>query len=214
MRSTRASIAVLLAVTLAGCAPMRRDPYCKYALPAWGAVMGGTGAGLGVGLGADGASNGEIAGAAVGGTVAGGLLGRPVRHYVSEEKVEAPPPPPPPPPPPVHKKITLQVDAFFDFNKATLKPAGKQKIDEVVREMKANPSVKALVEGYTDSIGTQAYNLRLSERRAMAAKDYMVEQGIESSRITTKGYGKEHPIASNATKEGRAQNQIGRASCR
>jgi outer membrane protein OmpA-like peptidoglycan-associated protein len=206
MRSTRASIAVLLAVTLAGCAPMRRDPYCKYAMPAWGAVMGGVGAGLGVGLGSD-ASDGAKAGAAVGGTAAGGLLGWLVGHYVCEEAVAEAPPPPPPPPPPVHKKVTLQADTYFDFNKATLKPAGKEKLDDVVKEMKANPSIKALVEGYTDSIGTQAYNLKLSERRADAVKDYMVAQGIDASRITTKGWGKEHPVASNKTAEGRAKNR-------
>src|SRR5206468_7281710 len=91
--------------------------------------------------------------------------------------------------------------------KAVLKPAGKQKVDEVVREMKANPSVRALVEGFTDSIGSDAYNLKLSERRANAVREYMVDQGIESSRVTTKGWGKAKPVASNKTKEGRAQNR-------
>ena len=208
MRSTRTSIAILLAATLTGCAAMRQDPHCKWALPAWGAVAGGTGAGLGVGLGSDHATDGEIAGAAVGGTLAGGALGWLVGHYICEEKVaEAPPPPPPPPPAPVHKKVELQADTYFDFNKATLKPAGKEKIDDVVREMKANPSVKALVEGHTDSIGSEAYNQKLSERRANAVADYMESQGIDSSRITTKGWGKTKPIASNKTKEGRAQNR-------
>src|SRR5689334_14418098 len=207
MRSIRTPIAILLAVTLAGCAAMRQDPHCKWAMPVWGAVAGGTGVGLGVGLGSDHATDGEIAGAAVGGTLAGGALGWLVGHYICEEKVAEAPPPPPPPPAPVHKKVELQADTYFDFNKATLKPAGKEKIDDVVREMKANPSVKALVEGHTDSIGSEAYNQKLSERRANAVADYMEAQGIDSSRISTKGWGKTKPIASNKTKEGRAQNR-------
>jgi OOP family OmpA-OmpF porin len=209
MRLSRTSIAMLLAVTLTGCAGMRHDPYCKWALPAWGAAAGGTGAGLGVGLGASDPSDGEIAGAAVGGAVAGGLLGWLVGHYVCEEQVaEAPPPPPPPPPPaPVHKKISLQADTYFDFDKATLKPEGKRKIDEVVGEMKANPNIRVLVEGHTDSIGSEAYNQRLSERRANAVADYLKSQGIAASRITTKGWGETKPEASNKTKEGRAQNR-------
>jgi outer membrane protein OmpA-like peptidoglycan-associated protein len=207
MRSMRTPIAILLAVTLPGCAAMRQDPHCRWAMPVWGAVAGGTGAGLGVGLGSDHASDGEIAGAAVGGTLAGGALGWLVGHYICEEKVAEAAPPPPPPPPPVHKKVELQADTYFDFNKATLKPEGKEKLDDVVREMKADPRIKALVEGHTDSIGSEAYNQKLSERRANAVADYMESKGIDSSRITTKGWGKTKPVASNKTKEGRAQNR-------
>ena len=107
----------------------------------------------------------------------------------------------------MHKKISLAADTYFDFDKATLKPEGKQKIDEIVRELKANPSIRVLIEGHTDSIGSDAYNQRLSERRAMAVADYMESEGIEASRITTKGWGKTKPVASNKTKEGRAQNR-------
>jgi len=199
---------MLLAVTLAGCAPMRRDPYCKWAMPAWGAVLGGAGSGLGVSLGSDHAGAGEIAGATAGGVVAGGLLGALVGHYVCEEKVAEAPPPPPPPPARAPKHIELSADAYFDFDKATLKPAGKQRIDEdVIRPMKEHPELRALVEGHTDSIGSEAYNQKLSERRANAVRDYMEEQGISASRITTKGWGKSKPVADNRTKEGRAKNR-------
>ena len=69
------------------------------------------------------------------------------------------------------------------------------------------PTAVIIVEGYTDSIGSDAYNLRLSERRAQAVRDYLIELGIKPSRITTKGYGKARPVASNETKEGRAENR-------
>ncbi|HLY38311.1 MAG TPA: hypothetical protein VKU61_09765, partial [Candidatus Binatia bacterium] len=92
MMTKHGVVALVLVLTLGGCAGMRHDKYCKYALPAWGAVAGGTGAGLGVSQGSDHASDGEIAGAAVGGTIVGGLLGALVGHYVCEPE-EAPPPP-------------------------------------------------------------------------------------------------------------------------
>src|SRR6059036_2623110 len=72
---------------------------------------------------------------------------------------------------------------------------------------KEHPNLRALVEGHTDSIGSDAYNQRLSERRANAVGDYMIARGIEAQRITTKGWGESKPIASNKTKEGRAQNR-------
>ena len=102
----------------------------------------------------------------------------------------------------------LSADSYFDFNKATLKPAGKERIDsEIIPPMKEHSELRALVEGHTDSIGSEAYNLRLSERRANAVADYMESQGISSSRITTKGWGKSKPVADNRTKEGRAKNR-------
>src|SRR5256885_1811034 len=83
---------------------------------------------------------------------------------------------------------------------------GKARIDEdVVRPMQEHRNLRALVEGHTDSVGSDAYNQRLSERRANAVRDYMISSGIDASRITTKGWGKSKPIASNKTKEGRAK---------
>jgi len=73
--------------------------------------------------------------------------------------------------------------------------------------MKDKPSMKVSVEGHTDSVGSEAYNRRLSERRARAVRDYMVENGISPSRIATRGFGKSRPVASNETAEGRAQNR-------
>ena len=67
-------------------------------------------------------------------------------------------------------------------------------------------SLRVSVEGHTDSIGSDAYNQRLSERRAKAVRDYMVEQGIDTDRIATHGWGEAKPVATNKTEEGRAQN--------
>jgi len=214
MVRTRGVVAVVAvtALALSGCAEMRRDKYCKWGIPAWGAVAGGTGAGLGVGLGDDDASDGEIAGAAVGGTLVGGLLGWLVAHNVCEEP-EAPPPPPPapppPPPPPPAKgtKLGTVGEAYFDFDKAHLKPGAADVLSDAVRTLKDNPSVHAEVAGHTDSIGSEAYNMKLSERRAEAVKRYLVDQGIDASRLDARGYGESRPIADNKTKQGRAQNR-------
>ena len=126
---------------------------------------------------------------------------------------EAPPPPPPPavaaPPPPPAKgtKIATVGAANFDFDKATIKPSGRDVLDGAVKTLRDNPSLHVVVEGHTDSIGSDAYNQKLSERRAKAVRDYLVREGIDASRITTRGYGKSRPVASNDTAEGRAQNR-------
>lgn len=107
------------------------------------------------------------------------------------------------------RTLTLGTDTFFDFNKSNLKPAGKQKLNELAAEIRENGTrVKEIsLAGYTDSIGTQQYNLGLSERRALAVEKYLVENGVSPSIIQTAGYGKNNPIASNDTAEGRALNR-------
>jgi len=77
----------------------------------------------------------------------------------------------------------------------------------VAKVMKDKPGMKVSVEGHTDSIGSEAYNQRLSERRAQAVRDYMIENGISPGRVATRGFGKSRPVASNETAEGRAQNR-------
>jgi len=107
----------------------------------------------------------------------------------------APPPPPPPPPPPAPgvEKITL---ALFDFDKADLKPEGKAAIDrEVISRLKeVNKLELVLVTGHTDRIGSQAYNQKLSERRANAVRDYLVSKGVARDKIETLGMGKTQPV--------------------
>jgi outer membrane protein OmpA-like peptidoglycan-associated protein len=209
MMTTRSVIAVLAATALAGCSAMRHDKYCKWALPAWGAVAGGVGAGLGVGEGKNDPSDGEIAGAAVGGTLLGGLLGFVAGHYICEEP-EAPPPPAPaaaPPPPARGTKIAELTGPNFAFDKSTLTPAGRKIVADAARTLKENPSVHVSVDGHTDSIGSDAYNQKLSERRARTVADALVEDGVDRSRLDVRGFGKKNPVADNKTAEGRARNR-------
>src|SRR5262249_54099012 len=116
-------------------------------------------------------------------------------------------PPPPPAPPAKGTKIATVGSANFDFNKAQLKPSGRDVLDGAVKTLRDNPSLHVVVEGHTDSVGSESYNQKLSERRAKAVRDYLVREGIDASRVTTRGYGKSRPVASNDTAEGRADNR-------
>jgi outer membrane protein OmpA-like peptidoglycan-associated protein len=124
----------------------------------------------------------------------------------------APPPPPPvaqapaPPPAPVKKKIVLR-SVHFDFDKSTIRPDAAPVLNEAVATLKAEGGIAVIVEGYTDSVGTDAYNLKLSHRRADAVRQYLVKHGIPANRITTEGFGESRPVASNDTADGRAQNR-------
>ena len=113
----------------------------------------------------------------------------------------------PPSPTPVSEKITMAADAHFDFDKAVLKPEGKAKLDDLVGKLKAVNLEVIIAIGHTDSIGSVAYNKKLSLRRSDAVKAYLVSKGIEANRIYTEGKGKSQPIADNKTKEGRAKNR-------
>ncbi len=124
----------------------------------------------------------------------------------------APPPPAPKPAPapapkPVTEKVTFASDVFFDFDKAVLKPEGKAKLDDLVTRLKGVALEVIIAIGHTDSIGSDAYNQKLSVRRAEAVKAHLVSKGIEPNRIYTEGKGKSQPIASNSTAEGRAKNR-------
>jgi OOP family OmpA-OmpF porin len=108
----------------------------------------------------------------------------------------APPPAPPPPPAPGVQKITLASKALFDFDKAVLKPEGMAAIDrDVISKLSGVTKLElVLVTGHTDPIGSQAYNQKLSERRANAVRDYLVSKGVAKDKIETLGMGKTQPI--------------------
>lgn len=112
--------------------------------------------------------------------------------------VEKAAPPPAGPEKPAFEKMTIQAETLFDFDKATLRPEGKAKLDEVVAKMQEAKSVElVLVTGHTDRIGTAAYNQKLSERRAATVKNYLVSKGVDANRIETVGKGESEPVTTD-----------------
>ena len=95
----------------------------------------------------------------------------------------------------------------FDFNKSKIRPGDAAVLDEAASTLKANPDVDIDVNGYCDAIGGENYNLRLSDRRSDAVVDYLINDGINASRLHPHGYGKSGFVATNDTAEGRAQNR-------
>jgi OOP family OmpA-OmpF porin len=151
-------------------------------------------------------------------------------------KVEEPPPPPPPPPPPakcsdedgdgvcdaddkcpatpagttvdkVGCPCSQKLTVLFDFDKSELRPESITELERVVKFMNDVPFATALIEGHTDSIGTEAYNLALSDRRAKAVFDYLTSRGVNPDRLKSKGFGESQPVAPNDTAEGRQLNR-------
>jgi outer membrane protein OmpA-like peptidoglycan-associated protein len=103
--------------------------------------------------------------------------------------------------------IVNMSDVLFDFNKYTLKPEAREKLAKVSGILLAYPNLKLQVEGYTDNIGSDDYNQKLSEERADSVRVYLVSQSVTDSNVTAKGLGKSDPIADNSTDKGRAQNR-------
>jgi OOP family OmpA-OmpF porin len=137
-------------------------------------------------------------------------------------KCVAPPPPPAPAPVatpepapkavpvapvPTSEKVSYSADAFFDFDKAVLKPAGKASLDDLVSKLKDINLEVIIAVGHTDSVGTDAYNQKLSVRRAEAVKAYLQSKGVEANRVYTEGKGEKQPVADNKTAAGRAKNR-------
>jgi len=118
-----------------------------------------------------------------------------------------PKPEPKPKPKPVAEKVTFAADVLFDFDKAVIKPDGKARLDDLVDKVKRIDLEVVIAIGHTDSIGSDAYNQKLSVRRAGAVKAYLVSRGVEPNRIYIEGKGEKQPVASNKTKEGRAKNR-------
>ena len=144
----------------------------------------------------------------------------------------APPLPPPPPPPrdtdgdgvvdgkdqcpetPAGHRVDsvgcsfdTRLAVYFDTDSAKLKPESFADLDRLVDVLKRVPAIQGVIEGHTDSTGSDAHNQGLSERRAMAVTDYLVEHGVDRARVESKGYGESQPVADNGTAEGRALNR-------
>ena len=113
----------------------------------------------------------------------------------------APAPAPAPAPKPAAEKVTLAADALFDFDKATLRPEGKQKLDDVVAKAKDIKLEVIIAVGHADRIGSDKYNQKLSEKRAESVKNYLVGKGIEPNRVYTEGKGEKQPVTGDKCKK-------------
>jgi OOP family OmpA-OmpF porin len=146
--------------------------------------------------------------------VAGGIVLGTAGYFICKAlqvEEEAPPAPAPAPAPrgepaPMAEKIVLR-GVNFDFDKSNIRPDAAVILDEAVRILGTGGGSAVSIEGHTDWIGTDAYNQGLSERRANAVMNYLVDHGVDASRLSTTGYGESRPIASNQTREGRALNR-------
>jgi len=117
------------------------------------------------------------------------------------------PQPEKPKPKPVAEKVTFAADVLFDFDKAVIKPEGKSKLDDISSKANGVNLEVVIAIGHADSIGSDAYNERLSVRRAESVKAYLVSKGIQANRVYTEGKGEKQPVADNKTRDGRAKNR-------
>jgi outer membrane protein OmpA-like peptidoglycan-associated protein len=109
---------------------------------------------------------------------------------------------------PIEVGVTVRLNnIFFDFDKTTLRPESIPQLDRVVQFMRDNPTVSVEIGGHTDSKGSDEYNINLSQGRAEAVVNYVIEQGVDFSRIIAKGYGESLPVDTNSTDEGRQSNR-------
>jgi OOP family OmpA-OmpF porin len=130
------------------------------------------------------------------------------QQVAAVEPAPAPAPAPAPEPEPAPEVVRVELDVKFDFDRAQVKQESYADIQNLADFMNQYPQTSTTVEGHTDSVGTDAYNQRLSERRANAVRDVLVNQyGVQSNRVSSVGYGESRPVADNATEEGRAINR-------
>jgi OmpA-OmpF porin, OOP family len=108
---------------------------------------------------------------------------------------------------PTPQSVTYKADSFFDFDKTSLKPEGTAGLLQMLEQAKGSNIEEIRVEGHTDAIGSEGYNLKLSIRRAEAVKAFLVKQGVPANIVKTEGFGETQPVADNATSKGRAQNR-------
>ncbi len=103
--------------------------------------------------------------------------------------------------------IVNMSDVLFDTGRYTLRPGAREKLAKISGIVLAHPGLKLEVEGHTDSVGSDEYNMKLSEQRADAVRDYLVQEGLTSDSVTSKGFGKTMPVADNSTAAGRQRNR-------
>jgi OOP family OmpA-OmpF porin len=203
-------LALTVIAVASGCATHRRWGMCALGGGLLGATAGGVGAGVirfnsqdhGV------ASDRTTAAASTIGAATGGLIGALLGHYICDPidepvaqaaPVEAPPA--------SGTEIVELRGTHFAFDSAKLTAEGESILEQAVAVMNKHPQINVRIEGNTDSIGSDAYNMALGQRRADSVESYLVAQGISASRLSTASFGESKPVASNDTDEGRAQNR-------
>lgn len=103
--------------------------------------------------------------------------------------------------------LSMPVEILFDFDSSKIKESVKESLNTLSKALAENKDIKLKIDGHTDYIGTDQYNLTLSIKRADSIRKYLVERGVLASNVSIEGYGKQHPIANNSTEEGRAKNR-------
>lgn len=134
------------------------------------------------------------------------LLGEPPAPPPAPAPVAKKPAPAPPPAPPVQERLVLR-GVNFAVDSATIDPASAVVLDVAADQLRERPGVSVIIEGHTDSTGSEAYNQALSQRRADSVRSYLVRKGVPSERLTARGLGESSPVASNDTADGRAMNR-------
>jgi outer membrane protein OmpA-like peptidoglycan-associated protein len=201
-------IAALMAIIFAA-APVFAQSVDDHAKLKKGAILGGiagtiAGAIIGNNRGHHSTKRGAVVGA-VAGTAAGAIVGammdkqeRELRQIQGVDVTRTSPD---------ELNVSVQNEVLFDFNSAALRSASRTALSQMADVFEKYPNTTLAVEGFTDSIGTAAYNQRLSERRADSVAAYLENLGISGARIQTIGYGESQPRATNSTAEGRQENR-------
>jgi outer membrane protein OmpA-like peptidoglycan-associated protein len=201
MRSTRISSALFIAaaVILSGCAGMSQQQK--------GAVIGAT-TGAAVG-GVIGNQTGSTARGAIIGAVVGGAAGAVIGHQMDQQAKELQQNIPGATIQRVGEGIavTFASGILFPFNSTEILPDGRTNLQQLASSLEKYPNSDILIVGHTDSVGTDAYNNDLSQRRALAAQSYLQSLGVPATRLQATGRGESEPIQSNDTDAGRAQNR-------
>ncbi len=199
--------ACVLCIFLAACAPPQNNTQkgAIYGTAAGAAV----GAIVGQAIGHN--TKGTLEGAAIGAAI-GGLTGSGVGYYMDKQEQELRQALASSKEASIRREgnilqVTMAGDFLFDFDSAKLHPAAYADLDRIARVLRQYPQTRIKVEGFTDSTGSVSYNLRLSERRADAVREALIERGVSPSRIIAIGYGESRPRATNATAAGRQLNR-------
>ena len=196
---TLLALAAFMTAGATGCASLNKTQKGAIIGAAGGAAVGGV-----VGKYAGSTTKGAIVGAVVGGA-AGAVIGHRMDEKAKEleaelenAKVER-----------VGEGILVTFDSglLFDFDSATLRQASRTNLSDLAKTLTETPEAELLVAGHTDSVGTDDYNYKLSERRAQSAADYLMTRGVAGSRINVTGLGETEPVASNDSATGRQQNR-------